>query len=176
MESSGPTGYDTIALVVAIVGLVLAVASLVWNFAVFRLSGPRIKVYLQFGARGPGGIATRRGPRQPDWGQLSNQGLDEPLVGVEVVNVGRAAIDVQRCNCRLSKEGYAYFDHRLPVNRPFPFRLEAHASESWWVPLGPVIGLGVVVARGQGSKERITARMEVETTGRRPVRTEPFEL
>ncbi len=52
MATTGPSGYDIIALVVAGVGVILGAASLGWNLAEFRLSGPRVKVHLMF--RGTG--------------------------------------------------------------------------------------------------------------------------
>ena len=44
------TGPSTAVLVIAVLGLVLSVASLVWQAATFRLNGPRIRVELLVGA------------------------------------------------------------------------------------------------------------------------------
>ena len=47
---------DTAALVIAIISLVLAVLSLAWQAVTFVLTGPRVKVCLKEGLRGPLGV------------------------------------------------------------------------------------------------------------------------
>jgi hypothetical protein len=56
--STGPSGYDIAALIIAGLAAAMALASIIWNIAEYRLTGPRIKVRLVFGAAGPGGLVS----------------------------------------------------------------------------------------------------------------------
>jgi hypothetical protein len=169
-DPAGPTGYDIIALIIAGLGLILAVAALSWNIAEYRLSDPRVKVHLRIGARRDDAIISTRGAKPPDWQPLVSQGFKEPLLGIEVANVGRFATEVQSCNCRLPN-GFGYFEEQYPGNPALPYRLESHATQTWWVPLVPV--RAVAAASGQGG---LTGQMEVQVTGPRTKQTERFFL
>lgn len=151
MAATGPTGYDIIALIVAGVGVILGAASLGWNLAEFRLSGPRIKAHLMFGALGNGGIASKRGREQPDWRRMAEQGLTEPLVGIEVVNVGRTPTEVQHFSCDLTG-GFGYANPALPYNPPLSFKLDPHATKTLWLPLREVLTLAQVI-RDTGQRQ-----------------------
>ena len=171
MVGAGPTGYETIALIAAGIGAITGVAALAWNVAEFRLTGPRVKGQLIFGAVGPGGIvSTRHGPPR-DWKMLARQGFVEPLVGIEVVNSGRASTQVHHFSCRLSN-GFALSDAQLSVNQPIPFVLEPHRSERFWLPAQEVKVL-VESARGAGLPVKHLT-MEVEITGPKTVSTKSF--
>jgi hypothetical protein len=115
--ATAPTGYDVIALVIGGIGLVLAVASLTWNFVEYRLSGPRVKVNLLVGARNAGGIVSTH-DTSTGWSLFVSQGFTNPLVGVEVANVGRAATEVQSFTAKLSNGSATTSPTSLGI-RPF---------------------------------------------------------
>jgi hypothetical protein len=165
--ATAPTDYDVIALVIGGIGLVLAVVSLTWNLVEYRLSGPRVKVNLLVGAGNAGGIVSTR-DTSTDRSVFVSQGFTNPLVGVEVANVGRAATDVQSFTPKLSN-GFGYYEPEFPGNPPLPHRLEAHATQTRWVPLH-----GVRAAAFASGDERASVYMEVQITGPRTLRTRSF--
>lgn len=172
---TGPSGYDVIALVVAGLGLVLGVASLTWNFTAFRLSGPRIKVHLKIGAIGNGGIVSKRGPQPPDWQQLVKQGWTEPLIGVEVVNVGRTATDVDGFSCDFA-DGFGFTNPGLPYNPSMPLRLEPHTAKDLWLPLRDVVAVPEAARASGLSSGRARGSMSVKVAGPKTYRTQSFTL
>ncbi len=86
------TGLEIVTLVVAILGVVLAVASLVWQAATFVLSGSRVGLTLRRGLirrDGAGTVALALGPLEPSadrYAMLREQGFSEEVVIVEVRN------------------------------------------------------------------------------------------
>lgn len=128
--SSGAS--DTTTLVIAVVGLALAAASLAWQAATFALTGSRVRADFLFGAIGRGVLITY--PPE-NWSATSAaahaaQGFTEEVVAVEVRNVGRMAVSVQKIT--------AYLDNGIGISPiqtqpPLPFRLEPGSSERWWV-------------------------------------------
>ena len=137
--TTGPSGYDIAALIIAGIAGAMALASVVWNIAEFRLSGARIKVNLLFGAVGPSGLVSF--PSIPrDWQLLVSQGFTEPLVGINVVNKGRASTVVEHFRCRLSN-GFALADAQLQFNPDLRFVLEPHRSETWRLQTRDVMAL-----------------------------------
>lgn len=117
------------------VGLVLAVASLVWQFATFRLNGPRIRTTLRIGTVGAGLTTT---PVRPGWQQslvqLVEQGAGQPVVAVEVRNVGRAASTIIGYQAQLDN-GMTYMLTSAPLGGvTLPHRLEAEDQVTFWMP------------------------------------------
>jgi hypothetical protein len=171
MRGAGPTGYDIITLVIALLGVALGAASLTWNIAAHRLSGPVVKVELRLGARRPDAVVSTRGVEPPDLEMLIGQGFTEPIVGVEVTNDGRARTEIQDVTCRLSN-GIGFFMHQYPGNPTLSYRLEGGASETWWVPALAIRDIAAASAAGQN----LTACLEVRVTGPRTLRTKSFAL
>jgi hypothetical protein len=172
-ELSGPSGYDIAALIIAGIAAAMAVAALVWNIAEYRLTGPRIKAHLLFGAAGWGGLVSKRGSPPSNAQAISSQGFTETLVGIELVNQGRVSTQVHHFGYRLSN-GFSIMDVGHAVNKPLPFILEPHQSEMFWVSAGEVATLVSVTA--QSARAATTAHMEAEITGPKTVRTKPFTL
>jgi hypothetical protein len=78
----GTSSLEIVTLVVAIVGVSLALASLAWQAATFVLSGSRVRLTLRRGAlrRTMGGVARMSGPLQPtasDYDVMHSQGFTE---------------------------------------------------------------------------------------------------
>lgn len=128
---------DRVTLVVAIVGLALAVASLVWQAATFVLAGARIKVRLQQGAIGNGSAIVGPLDARIDFEDLRNQGFTQPVLAIEVRNVGRMPISVTGWHAVLENR-MSYTDARSPVNPELSFRLEPQSKQTWYVELNPL--------------------------------------
>lgn len=133
---------DIITLVVAIVGVMLALASLVWQGAVFVLSGSRVRVNLRRGALrrdAAGAVARIAGPTNPtgsDYALIHNQGFTEDVLIVDVRNVGRMAVSVEQI-AAASEDGWGFARLADPENPALPHRLEPGAKETWHVEMLP---------------------------------------
>ncbi|MGQ0668941.1 MAG: hypothetical protein ACT4PO_04585 [Actinomycetota bacterium] len=162
------------ALVLSILGVLLAVASLIWNYVQFRLSGPRITVRILRGVKSATAIArAAASASEADFDMLRDQGFTEELVGVEVSNVRRAATEVQQCDAEFG--GFGFTVMQDPMNPTLPHRLEAQSSETWWVPLAPIRQMAAA-ARAVDGRDLRAVRMQVVITGREKLTTEAIEL
>jgi hypothetical protein len=95
------------ALVLAIIGTVLAACSLTWNVASFLLAGPRPKLTPIIGMLAHGGLYSRPATNDPADAVLSaaNQAAGEYVIGVEVTNRGRAPLHITRWTLRTEPSG-----------------------------------------------------------------------
>jgi hypothetical protein len=134
------SSYDVVTLVLASVGLGLALASLGWQAATFVLSGSRVRVELLLGAADPATLRTGRGMLvtypldkwTPDTVALHvGQGMTEPLLFVEARNVGRMPATVEKITAYLTNG--VGLEPTMHAHAPLPFRLEPGSSEKWWV-------------------------------------------
>jgi hypothetical protein len=127
---------QTITLAIAAAGLALAALSLGWQAATFFLSGPRVRVELREGLRGPQGVMIAPPSVYTEAGlaALEHQGYTEPVLAVMAVNHGRLPTTV---NSWLIKFGNSvtYGNPNDPRNPSLPHRLEPHTSVSWYAPL-----------------------------------------
>jgi hypothetical protein len=147
-KAATSSGTDTTTLVIAVVGLALAAASLAWQTATFALTGSRVRADILRGAIGRGGLVSSPPEK---WNAnspaaLAAQGFTEPVVAVEVRNVGRMAVSVQKVT--------AYLDNGIgfsptQTETPLPFRLEPGSSEKWWVEAA-VLHAAIVASRHAG--------------------------
>jgi hypothetical protein len=136
------TPLDILTLAVAIVGVVLAFASLVWQAATFAWSGSRVRVKLRRGGirRELDGILRMHGPLRPSADEkaaLHKQGFTEEVLFVEVRNVGRMAVTVEHV-AATSADGLGYMKLADPTNPSLPHRLEPHSGQSWHIDLAPL--------------------------------------
>jgi hypothetical protein len=153
---------DTAALVIAIVGLVLAAFSLGWQAVTFVLSGPRVKVRLKEGLRGLGGVIIAPPSIYPDSGRASLEadGYTEHVLAVVVTNSGRSATTVQRWS--LNYGNGVVFTHQLDSRNPvLPHRLEPHTTETWYASVAQVAP--IVEGFVDQSESARTLRAEVDT-------------
>jgi hypothetical protein len=135
-----PTTLDLLTLVVAIVGVCLAVLSLGWQAAVFFLSGSRVRLEprrAMIRRSGPMGTMISTAPlartdEQMDF--LRRQGFTEEALAVVVRNRGRLAVSVDGVSLK-SSDGWGYEMINDPENKPLPYRLEAGSKQSWHIPL-----------------------------------------
>ena len=129
----------TTTLVIAIVGLVLSVVSLGWQAATFRFSGPRVRVTLSEGLRGPLGAMIASPSVYTEAGRhvVESQGYTEPLLAIGVTNAGRMAVTIDRWTLRFGNKA-AFQNPTDPRNPPLPYRLDAHSSATWYADLEPL--------------------------------------
>ncbi|SCL17741.1 hypothetical protein GA0070616_1348 [Micromonospora nigra] len=129
----------TASLIVAICGLVLACLSLGWQAANYVLTGGRVKVRLRVGAMNAGGMITAH-PRNlnPEWlADIARQGYPQPIVAVEVANVGRLPVTVTRWKLTHAR-GPSFVPIGESIGKPLPCRLDVGESETWAVGLDVV--------------------------------------
>lgn len=150
---------DVVTLIVAILGFAIALVSCVWQIATWFWSTARPRATMLHGilVESGGGLSITRavgknGEPYPVQ-QLRQQGYGGPeVIGIEVVNHGRAPMTVRRFD--LKHESGASFVPTGQVTGPaFPHRIEPGASESWFVPAEMI-------------REASAAVSEVSKTGR----------
>lgn len=129
--------HAIVTLIIAVLGLALSVASLVWQAATFRLEGPRVRVELQAGAMAGRGYG--RVPLKADWRtsvrQMQAQGMSKPIAVLVVRNVGRAATTVVGYSVK-GKNGVAFGLTGAPPGTPaLPHRLEAGSMVLYYLDL-----------------------------------------
>lgn len=127
----------TAALVVAVIAVVLAAVSLLWQAAAYFLSGPRIKVSLDEGLRGPGGGVISAPPSaytEKGREKLVADGYTERIVAVVVRNVGRMPTTIRMWSLRFGNDALWTFPID-PENVPLPHRLDAHDEIGWYATL-----------------------------------------
>lgn len=143
--------------VLAVVGTVLAAASLTWQAATYVLTGGRVSVELRTGALHASGssmvTAATRDADQVWAAQLAEQGYTRPLVVVKVRNIGRMPVTIERWSLACSGPPEPPRNRGLlaaiaaassrprrltefqPVAGSFgpqlPHRLDAGSSETW---------------------------------------------
>ena len=154
---------DTSTLVIAVLGLVLSVASLAWQAVTYRLNGPRIRVAMRVGASNGTGYGTA--PVKANWQrgvqQLQEQGLHTAIVAVLVRNVGRQATTVVRYEAILDT-GMAWgLTGAPPGCPPLPHRLEAESQVLYYLPLQDCINMAYATAGSEKTKAR-HLQMKVE--------------
>jgi hypothetical protein len=159
---------DTTTLVIAVVGLVLSVASLVWQAASFRLSGPRVKVHLREGFRGPLGVMVAPPSVYTDVGRaaLVRQGYTEHVLVIEAVNKGRLAATVNNWSLRFGNRA-VYENPTDPGNPALPHRLESYTSATWTAPVENLEALQD--AFDDQGDEAATVRADLKMADRRTV-------
>ncbi|HWD37317.1 MAG TPA: hypothetical protein VG944_00585 [Fimbriimonas sp.] len=122
-------------LIIAVVGIVLAGLSLGWQAATFTLSGPRVKVNLREGFRGPRGIMIAPPAVYTDNGleTLAQQGYSEHVLAVEAINRGRLPATIENWSLRFGN-GAAYSNPTDGGNLSLPYRLDSHTRANWYAP------------------------------------------
>ncbi|MBV9098822.1 MAG: hypothetical protein JO079_12275 [Frankiaceae bacterium] len=151
----------TTALVVALVGLALSVASLTWQAATFFLSGYRVRVELLLGARGMGGVATGPVSSAQFLDHLASQGMTQPVLAVRAINVGRLPVTVTGCSV-VSNTDVGFYEPDGITN--LPHRLEPGSNETWYVTLaGARAAFNVWDSTMNTRTTRIAGRVELAT-------------
>lgn len=159
-------------LLVAVLGVILSVASLVWQAATYLLEGPRVKVELRVGAASfSGGYAHQ--PVKPGWqrglAEMAAQGMTQGLLVVLVRNIGRHPTSVLRYS-GVTDGGVKFGLTSAPPGCPsLPHRLEPHSEALFYLELADAHA--VVDATAATAKRARAIRIEVELGNGRTVTT-----
>jgi hypothetical protein len=160
---NGTSSLEIVTLVVAIVGVSLALASLAWQAATFVLSGSRVRLTLRRGGlrRTVGGVARMSEPLQPtasDYDVMHSQGFTEEVVLVEIRNKGRLAVSVEDVSAT-TEDGWGFQRAADPENQSLPHRLEPGAKETWHIELSVFQHL----VNTDGKQRKVWMRVELGT-------------
>ncbi len=147
---------EVAALVVGIVGVVLATLSLIWQATTFLLTGPRVNVRLSEGLRAAhGGVVVGPLSIYPDASltALEDDGYTEHIFAVTARNTGRLPATVSRWSLRFGNGATFVYPNE-------PHRLEPAADVSWYAPVAHVGEY--VAAFVDQSEDARTVRGEVD--------------
>lgn len=151
-------------LIIAVLGLVLSVASLTWQAATFVLSGSRVRAELKHGARNASGVISGP-PRSQQLKALAEQGFPEEVIGIKVHNVGRLAASIDSVEAALA--GGVKISMLVDIVGPsLPHRLDAQSSASWFLPAAPIRRAVFASAQALKRPDPCRAWMEVEVAGK----------
>jgi hypothetical protein len=128
---------DPATLVLAALGIGLALASLVWQALTFLLTGSRVSVEVAAGMRGMinGLLAVATLPNTATEDEVKfvhSQGFTEAVVVVRVNNTGRGATSVVSVDL-VFDDGAAVGNAVL--DPPVPFTLTGESEQAWYFPL-----------------------------------------
>jgi len=159
--TAGPS--PTATLVVAIVGLVLSVAGLVWQAASFHLTGPRVRVELQVGLLLPGGSA--RVPVSAIWRDslrhVQQQQGGQPIVGFVIRNIGRGPTTITSYTAK-ADNGMGYgLTSAPPGTEPLPHRIEAHSMAFYYIDMLGVAAAAAAYGSVKDMPRRFHAQVEL---------------
>jgi hypothetical protein len=123
-------GSDLTTTILAVVGVVLAIGSLVWQAWTFRLSGSRVRFTIQVAMLDR---VTGEGIGLPDMTTdqelgLRRQGLTHPVLTVVVKNSGRSPTSVRSVKVVYSNDVVFIAPGYDPA---LPFRLDAESEQTW---------------------------------------------
>lgn len=147
---------DVVTLVIAVLGLVLSVASLCWQVAQHRLSGPRVRAELLWGGMAHDRVVT--GPLRGSLEAFSHAGVTTAIIAVKGRNHGRLPIDVTDFTVEIEGGGgYSLAGWR--PNPPLPHRLEAGSEVAFYVPMGQIET--AVRVSGSSYRGRLRGRLDL---------------
>ncbi|SRR6266567_2577895 len=156
--------FAVATLIIAVLGLVLSVASLTWQAATFVLSGSRVRADLKHGAANAGGVVHGPPGSQP-LASLAAQGFTEEVIGVQVRNEGRLATTIDKVEASLANGLKVNLFGALP-GPSLPHRLEPQSSAVWFMPAAPVRAAVAASAQVLKRADPCQVWMEVEVVGR----------
>ncbi len=159
---------DTVTLVIAVVGLVLSVASLTWQVSTFLLSGARVRCELRHVGVAPGRTWASVPPRNPLRlpPELTEQGFTDERLAVIARNVGRLPVSVERYALMFGA-GINFGSVRPESHEPqLPHRLEPGEQATWMLSLAEARD---IVSHARKGPQR--AWMTVELGNGKTVRT-----
>ena len=151
------------ALLVAVVGLLVAALSLGWQVSSWLLEGGRVRVRLLHGLAGPHGAAVgvvRRDHSPHNLSSTIAPGMDDvEVIGVAVTNVGRSTVRIDGFSATLKGSPFSIRPIRgTLIGRELPHRLESGETERWYLPLSELEALATAIG---GVAGRRAARLVV---------------
>lgn len=143
------------ALVVAGLSLLVSGLSLGWQIASWLMSAGRVKATLHHGLLTPDFAYTREvgrdGAPAPLEGFQGQRIRGREVLGIEVINVGRAPVKVARYQVALARTGATATPLADSIGPDLPHRIEPGESATWYVEMDSVRGLvyaGQVIQKG----------------------------
>jgi hypothetical protein len=125
------SGTDPATLILASLGVGLALLSLAWQAFSFLLTGSRVRVNVRPGLRGFGGVVTVPLDATPaNVAYLRDQGFTEPVFAVEAINRGRGETSVASVDLVFDDGGSVSNAAHDP---PLPFKLNGESSQTWYI-------------------------------------------
>jgi hypothetical protein len=125
--------------VLAALGVVLALASLAWQAWSFVASGSRVKVYIRNGMSN--GLAAMTVPSEVTpaaLNMLQQQGFTEPIIAVQVRNLGRSPTSVTKVGVRYDNGAVFTLTNGRPGNADVPHRLDGESEKTWFFPANDI--------------------------------------
>ncbi|MFN3003021.1 hypothetical protein [Mycolicibacterium wolinskyi] len=164
------------ALVLGIVGTVLAALSLGWNVAQYLLSGARPRLVPVIGAHYGGGAfpVDATVDARPTLLALEAQfdaDPDDRIVGVRVVNRGRADLRVTGWDFRVLPAGPRQFPALAPGSPAIPCTIPPGGEETFFTSAATVRAAAVVTQAVDGRSQRLVATI---TSGGRTYESAPI--
>ena len=156
---------EVATLLIAVLGVALGVASLTWQIVAHVLSGGRVKVTLKVGGHSGQAMASMPANKvtPASLKQITSQGFSQPVIAVDVRNVGRMPVTVERWGIT-SAQGIQAIPWGNSIGPTLPRRLESGESASWAVDLSTALNLAQVslAVLGKGkSSTRIVGVVEL---------------
>jgi hypothetical protein len=166
------------AFVLAVIGVITGVASLTWNVVSFLWTGARPKLKPIVGILDiRGGLVSADATRDIRQGLASAAGQLPPgapwVVGVEVVNAGRAPFHVAKWELRAEPGAMSYsqFHPPMPGTVAVPCDIAPGASATFFAELHHADTVASVAEANTGKPQRVTVRVE---SGGRTYETDPI--
>lgn len=155
---------ESITLLIAVSGLALSVASLTWQVATHKLTGPRMRVEVKHGLRGPAAVISWE-PHDPpsDVARHVSDGFNKPVVVVTVRNVGRMAASVDSVNFSVGK--VALQPDGAIEGPAMPHRIDAHDAAAWYVDAEPISRMAFAAHEALGGADPCETLVRL-TTGK----------
>jgi hypothetical protein len=124
------SGTDPATLILASLGVGLALLALAWQALSFILTGSRVRVAVRPGLRGIGAVVTvPHDAAALALAHLRSQGFTDPIFAVEVTNRGRGETSVTSVDLVFDDGGSVGAGVLDP---PLPFRLIGDSSQTWY--------------------------------------------
>jgi hypothetical protein len=171
-------GMALAALLVAILGLVVATFSVGWQMAAWSLDGGRVRVRLMHAARAGASVVTGaigRDSNPLDFSKVVGMGgLNQQLLGIEVTNVGRLRVRVSKYSAELWRGGLSFSPIGEAIGKDLPHWLEPGDSETWYAEMEDAVRLvdsmrslgkparGVQMTVTLGTGKKVTTRRHLD--------------
>ncbi len=131
------------SFVLSIVALCIGIGNLTWQWALYQLNGPRIRVRMAVGALGPGGLMTFPVENLKDpaeaFGRMAEEGFVEPVIVVNAVNTGRLGVELLEFGVDMPNGPSIKWLRDVIGDTSMPHVLEPHREGTWAMPFEPVV-------------------------------------
>jgi hypothetical protein len=169
------TGTNNLALILAVLGLCIALANVVWSVVSWRLTAGRVKATLSWAARKGTLIFTMAPSGMYPGDYFAGQGATTAAVAMNVRNVGRSPVFVDNyaVHCENGMEaGWLRGTGALAGIPELPLKLEAGAVQMFYVDLDQIYSLiAAAFAMQKLAKPEQRAWMVVTLGDGRSIRT-----